>query len=87
MLNKTNVPILFLLISTTLLIQTAPTQYKCNSNVLGKKFVIGFPDNYGLLESNTELHILLVSFNTELTEVKLSSKFLLNDNATFGRVI
>ena len=63
------------------------SQRKCKSNVLGKNFVMGFPDNYGSLESNIELHILLVSFNTEPTEVKLSSKFLLSDGTTFENVV
>ena len=63
------------------------SQRKCKSNVLGKNFVMGFPDNYGSLESNIELHILLVSFNTEPTEVKLSSKFLLSDGTTFGSIV
>ena len=78
---------LFCVISITIFIGSVSTQNECNSNVLGKNFVIGFPDNYGLIEPNIELHILMVSFNTELTEVKLSSKFLLNDSTPFGRVI
>ena len=86
MLSKIDISFPFFFTSITLLIQVV-TQNECNSNVLGKKFVIGFPDNYGLIEPNIELHILLVSFNTEMTEVKLSSKFLLNDGTPFGRVI
>ena len=76
-----------LVISITILVGSVNTQNECNSNVLGKTFVIGFPDNAELVVPNSELHILLVSFNTEQTEVKLSSRFLLNDNTTFGRVI
>ena len=87
MLNKMDISTLFIFTYITLLVQAVSTQNECNSNVLGKNFVIGFPDNYGLYTSNIELHILLVSFNTKLTGVKLSSKFLLNDSTLFGRVI
>ena len=70
----------------SILIGNVSTQNECASNVLGKNFVIGFPDNYGSRQSNV-LHILLVSFNTESTQVKLSSKFLLSDGTTFGSIV
>ena len=78
---------LFCVISIAILIGSVSTQNECNSNVLGKNFVIGFTDNIGLAIPNIELHILLVSFNTEMTEVKFSSKFLLNDSTLFGEVV
>ncbi|KAI6654035.1 hypothetical protein LOD99_2882 [Oopsacas minuta] len=60
---------------------------ECNSNVLGKNFVLGFPDNYELQEPNIQLHILLVSFNTEMTQVKLTGKFPLSNGSTFGKIV
>ena len=78
--------ILFCVMFISILIGNVCTQNECASNVLGKNFVIGFPDNYGSRQSNV-LHILLVSFNTEPTQVKLSSKFLLSDGTTFGSIV
>ena len=86
MCNSINESFLIFAISIALLVGNVSSQSDCNSNVLGKNFVIGFPESIEEFRSFV-LHILLVSFNTQLTEVKLSSKFLLNDGTTFGRVV
>ena len=47
---------------------------ECSSNVLGKKFIIGFPHNFIARVSTVTLQLVLVSFNAEKIEVTISSK-------------
>ncbi|KAI6654038.1 hypothetical protein LOD99_2885 [Oopsacas minuta] len=78
---------LFILFSMGILLEPVGARSECNSNVLGKNFVLGFPDNYALQNPNIQLHILLVSFNTEMTQVKLTGKFPFSNGSTFGKIV
>ena len=75
------------LIFIAILFKQISSQDDCKANVIGKHFIIGFTDNYGLNEvNNTELHLLMVSFNPEVTQVKISSKYMLSDNTMFATI-
>ena len=85
---KTVVPACVVLICTAILIKQASTQTECNSNVIGKNFIIGFTDNYGVVANHkTELHLLLVSFNSHVTQVEVSSNYLIDTSTKFARII
>ena len=79
---------IFVLISIGVLFKQASPQDECNTNVIGKHFIIGFTENYGAIQfEDTELHLLLVSFNPHVTQVKISSRFILNDNTLFAKIV
>ena len=79
---------LVLISIVVLLINQVSSQNECNANVIGKHFVIGFTENYGSIQfENTELHLLLVSFNSQETQVKISSKYTLSDNTVFAKIV
>ena len=79
---------IFVLISIGVLFKQASPQDECNTNVIGKHFIIGFTENYGTIQFEfTELHLLLVSFNPHVTQVKISSRFILNDSTLFAKIV
>ena len=59
----------------------------CKTNVRGKHFIIAFPDNLGTLKSTTQLHAFIVSFNDRITEVKITSQYLLTSNTHFTKTV
>ena len=75
---------IFVLISIGILFKQASPQDECNTNVIGKHFIIGFTENLGTLQFEfTQLHLLLVSFTPHVTQVKISSRFILKSYSIF----
>ena len=77
----------FVLITLQVGLTEGNTSKNCKTNVRGKRFIIAFPNNYESLQSTTQLHALIVSFNDRITEVKITSSYLLMNNTYFTKTV